>query len=48
MIKTAQDYWDKVAMLDFQRRNTTLNCMIDVAEEVLSKDEFLHLKELLK
>lgn len=48
MEKTAQYYWDKVAMLDFQRRNTTLNQMLEVAEEVLSKDEINHLKELLE
>ena len=48
MIKKAQDYWDKVAMLYFQNEKTTLSEMLEVAEEVLSADEFTHLKELLK
>ena len=47
MIKTAQDYWDKVAMLYFEQLGS-LTIKLEVAEELLSQDEFNHLKELIK
>lgn len=48
MIKTAQYYWDKVAMAYFVDRNWTLCSKLEEAEKYLSKDEYNHLKELIK
>ena len=48
MKKTAQYYWNKVKVLYFDNQDFSLNQMLDIAEECLSQDEFLHLKELIK
>ena len=47
MEKTAQYYWDKVASIYFSDIPSS-NEKLEIAERLLSKDEFNHLKELIE